>query len=267
MAWYSPSNFFSPPEDPRIAAFLDGAEHVWDLLDKIGPFVSSIIKPNVGVLRGLQGGMVPRPVAIWGGETYTEGVTYNIRGLGGIFQVFLEGIELPKASLVLPGVFLGMDDIEIGQGVIIESGAWISGPTYLGLGVTVRQGAYVRGSVLAAEGALIGHSTEAKNVLMLEGARAGHFAYLGDSILGKDVNLGAGTKLANLKMNSHPFRFQVSGEITDVVRRKFGAVLGDKVETGCNSVTNPGTLMGKHCRVMPNLSVKARYHEYRSVIK
>jgi bifunctional N-acetylglucosamine-1-phosphate-uridyltransferase/glucosamine-1-phosphate-acetyltransferase GlmU-like protein len=267
MVWYSTSNFFSPPGDARIAAFLADSEHVWDLLDGIGPFVSSVMKPNVETLRKLQGGLVPRPAALFEGETYVDAVTYDLRGPDGIFRVFVEGNELHGASLVLPGAFLGTDDIEIGAGVLVESGAWIAGPTILMSGVTVRQGAYVRGSVLAAEGALIGHATEAKNVLMLEGATAGHFAYLGDSILGKNINLGAGTKLANLKMNSRPFRFHVEREVIKIGRRKFGAVLGDGVETGCNSVTNPGTLIGKNCRVMANVSVKSGYYDHLIVLR
>lgn len=267
MVWNSPANFFAAPGDSRIAGFLAGAGCVWELLDEIGPFVSSIMNPNVASLRRLQGGLVPRPVAMWDGEAVSEGVTYELKAPGGGFQAFLDGRELPGAALLLPGSFLGSDDIEIGAGVLVESGAYVAGPTVLGPGTVVRQGAYVRGSVLTAEGALLGHATEAKNVLMLEGAKAGHFAYLGDSIMGRDVNLGAGTKLANLKLNSLPYRFKVAGAITEVTRRKFGAILGDGVETGCNSVTNPGTLMGQNSRVMPNASVKAGYHDHLTVVR
>jgi acetyltransferase-like isoleucine patch superfamily enzyme len=267
MAWHSPSNFFSAPEDARIAGFLSGAGNVWDLLDGIGPFAESSVRPNVAPLRALQGGLVPRPAAIREGKAYTDGVTYDLSAPGGGFRVFLDGNELPGAALVLPGAFLGSDAVEIGPGVLVESGAYVAGPTLLGPGTIVRQGAYVRGSVVTVCDALIGHATEAKNVLMLEGAKAGHFAYLGDSILGKDVNLGAGTKLANLKMTSLPFRFKVGGATVEVTRRKFGAILGDGVETGCNAVTNPGTLMGSNCRVMPNASVKAGYHDHMTVVR
>jgi acetyltransferase-like isoleucine patch superfamily enzyme len=268
MAWHSPSNFFSDPVDSRLAWFLSEAKNVWDLLDRIHIFVWSIIKPNVSPLRYLQGGLVPLPAVIWEGEAHIEGVTYDLSATGGSgFKAYLNGKELTGASLVLPGAFLGSDSIEIGPGVLVESGAFINGPTVLGPNTVVRQGAYVRGSVLTAEGAVIGHATEAKNVVMLEGAKAGHFAYLGDSVLGKNVNLGAGTKLANLKMSSLPYRFKVDGELVVVNRRKFGAILGDSVETGCNSVINPGTLLGQSSRVMPNVSVRAGYHSQMSLLR
>jgi carbonic anhydrase/acetyltransferase-like protein (isoleucine patch superfamily) len=267
VPWHSPSNFFSSPSDARAAGFLADAELVWELLDGIGPFVSSILRPNVAPLREIQGGLVPRPAAIMDGKAIPDGITYDLKPPDGGFRVYLEGKELPGAALVLPGAFLASDDIELGPGALVESGAWIAGPTLIGSGAAVRQGAYVRGSVLAMEGAMIGHATEAKNVVMLDGARAGHFAYLGDSILGNGVNLGAGTKLANLKMTSLPYRFKVGGKVTEVLRRKFGAVLGDGVETGCNSVANPGTLMGMNCRVMPNASVRAGYHDHMTVVK
>jgi NDP-sugar pyrophosphorylase family protein len=143
----------------------------------------------------------------------------------------------------------------------------LKGPVIIGAGTQVRQGAYVRGSVLTMEDCVIGHVTEAKNVLMLKGAKAGHFAYLGDSILGCDVNLGAGTKLANLKLLKLPFKFQIGSETATVDRRKFGAILGDRVATGCNSVTSPGVILGPDSLVLPNVTVKGGCYASRSVIR
>ena len=143
----------------------------------------------------------------------------------------------------------------------------IKGPSIIGAGTEVRQGAYVRGSVLTLERCVVGHCTEAKNLLMLAGAKAGHFAYLGDSLLGAEVNLGAGTKLANLKMVDAPHRFRVGDAEETAERRKFGAILGDGVETGCNSVTSPGVLMAPGCRVLPNATVKGGYYRRRSVVR
>jgi NDP-sugar pyrophosphorylase family protein len=101
---------------------------------------------------------------------------------------------------------------------------------------------------------------------MLNGAKAGHFAYIGDSILGKDVNLGAGTKLANLKMISGTISIAVGKERCDTGRRKLGAILGDRTETGCNSVTSPGTLMGPRSIVYPGLAVPGGYYPRKSII-
>jgi NDP-sugar pyrophosphorylase family protein len=136
----------------------------------------------------------------------------------------------------------------------------LKGPTILGPGVQARQGAYVRGQVLALAEAVIGHATEAKNVLFLAGAKAGHFAYLGDGVLGREVNLGAGSKMANLKMANAPIVFKAKGETIKLNRRKLGAIFGDLCETGCNSVTNPGVLLGKESRLWPNATAKAGYY-------
>jgi NDP-sugar pyrophosphorylase family protein len=106
-----------------------------------------------------------------------------------------------------------------------------------------------------------------KNAVMLDGAKAGHFAYLGDSVLGREVNLGAGTKLANLKMVNRPYTIKAGEETHRVTRRKFGAIIGDRTETGCNTVTNPGTILGPRCLVAPCQAVPPGYHPPRSVIR
>jgi NDP-sugar pyrophosphorylase family protein len=105
-----------------------------------------------------------------------------------------------------------------------------------------------------------------KGSIMLDGAKAGHFAYIGDSILGKDVNLGAGTKLANLKMIPGSIMVTVEKKRYDTGRRKLGAILGDHTETGCNSVTSPGTLMGPSSIVYPGVSVPSGYYPGRTII-
>ena len=102
---------------------------------------------------------------------------------------------------------------------------------------------------------------------MLDGAKAGHFAYIGDSILGQDSNLGAGTKLANLKINNQTIRVKVRGSSIETNLRKFGAIIGDKVEIGCNTVTNPGTMLGKNCQVLALTSVRAGYYEPDSIVR
>ena len=108
---------------------------------------------------------------------------------------------------------------------------------------------------------------ELKNARLGDGAKAGHFAYLGDSILGRGVNLGAGTKLANLKIINTPFRLRVNGETILIERRKFGAILGDGCETGCNSVTNPGTILGRSSLVAPCLAVPPGFHPPKSILR
>ena len=163
-------------------------------------------------------------------------------------------------------VMLCGNEIEIGVGALLAGGAMIKGPAIIGPRSEVRHGAYLRGGVITSPGSVLGHVTEAKNVLMMNGAKAGHFAYLGDSVLGMNVNLGAGTKLANLKMNNLPYKLGHEGEFFKVERRKFGAIIGDETETGCNTVLNPGTLLGKKTRVLPNSSLAPGYRPGRSFL-
>jgi bifunctional N-acetylglucosamine-1-phosphate-uridyltransferase/glucosamine-1-phosphate-acetyltransferase GlmU-like protein len=105
-----------------------------------------------------------------------------------------------------------------------------------------------------------------KGAILLDGAKAAHFAYVGDSILGKDVNLGAGTKLANLKMIPGSIIVAVDKKRYDTGRRKLGAILGDRTETGCNSVASPGTLMGPGSIVYSGVAVPGGYYPSRTVI-
>ena len=148
--------------------------------------------------------------------------------------------------------YLDGTGIVIEQGVRVEAGAYVRGPCWLAAGCEVRHGAYVRGNVIAGRGCVIGHATEIKNSLLLDEVKAGHFAYIGDSILGNHVNLGAGVKLANLKLNPRStIKVQHDNGLIDTKLRKFGAVLGDGVQIGCNAVTNPGTVLAQNSRVLP----------------
>ncbi len=135
----------------------------------------------------------------------------------------------------------------------VEPNCYIKGPTYIGPETEVRHGAYIRGSVFVGKKCVVGHTSEVKGSVFLDGAKAGHFAYVGDSILGPDVNLGAGTKLANLKLKKDLVRFihpKTQNKISSPLK-KFGSVLGDSCQTGCNAVLSPGTLLMPHTLVMP----------------
>lgn len=148
------------------------------------------------------------------------------------------------------------ETIHIEEGCIIEPGSWIQGPCYLGSGTQVRQGAYLRGYVLTGKNCVLGHATEAKNAIFCDEAKAGHFAYVGDSILGYDVNLGAGTKCANLRFDHQELAIHYCGEVYKTSMKKFGAMIGDRCQLGCNSVTSPGTILGPDCWVWPLVLVK-----------
>lgn len=143
--------------------------------------------------------------------------------------------------------------VYISEGAVVEPTAYIQGPAYIGPDSEVRHGAYIRGNVYVGKGCVVGHATEVKSSVFFDGAKAGHFAYVGDSILGRNVNLGAGTKLANLKLKGDIVAY-IDPRTKKKVKsslRKFGAVIGDNVQTGCNSVLSPGSLLLPNTSVMP----------------
>ena len=181
-----------------------------------------------------------------------EAAWHGLDRLGGWLEALIAGHQGERLlGRVEEGAVLVGDDILLGEGSVIEPGAYVKGPCVLGRGVEVRHGAYLRGGVLVSDGCVVGHATEAKNSVFLEGAKAGHFAYVGDSILGLGVNLGAGTKLANLKLAGDEVVVRRGPERLPTGRRKLGAILGDGVQTGCNSVTNPGTILGPRSTLLP----------------
>lgn len=159
--------------------------------------------------------------------------------------------------------FLSGTGIVIEEGARVEPGVYIQGPVWIGPGCEIRHGAYLRGNIITGSDCVIGHATEIKNSIMLDRARAAHFAYIGDSVIGNDVNLGAGTRLANLRLDRCSVSLRIRGEIVDTGLQKFGAILGDRVQTGCNSVTNPGTVLSKDSMINPCMSVSGVHLEKR----
>ena len=160
-------------------------------------------------------------------------------------------VEIPE------GVHLvNKDLISIGRGTVVEPGVYISGPCLIGENCVIRHGAYIRGDVVTGSGCVIGHATEIKHSILLNDACAAHFNYVGDSILGNGVNLGAGVKLANFKLDHKEVCIFFKGEKVLTGLKKFGAVLGDGVQLGCNAVTSPGTLMGPQSFCYPCAYVK-----------
>ena len=177
---------------------------------------------------------------------------------------------------VSPGAFVSDRAIYIGEGARIEPGAYVLGPAYIGAGCVVRHGALVRENVIMFPGSILGHASEAKNSLFLPRAQAPHFNYVGDSILGHRVNLGAGTKLSNLTLvseknlqtgNRPTLEIQIEDLIYDTGLAKLGAILGDDAQTGCNVVLNPGCLVGQRSLVYANVSLRKGYYGADTLIK
>lgn len=176
----------------------------------------------------------------------------------------------------MDGAWLSDAPIVIEAGAIIEHGAYIVGPAYIGAGAIVRHGAYVRENVILLEGSVLGHASEAKNALFLPGAHAPHFNYVGDSILGHRVNLGAGTILSNLAVLSEKdpqtgkrptIRLTVDDREYDTGLTKFGAILGDDAQTGCNAVLNPGCVVGPRTLIYAGVSLRKGYHPPDTIVK
>lgn len=188
----------------------------------------------------------------------------------------LVGQEQTILGEVMPGAHLSQAPIFIGAGATIEPGAYVLGPAYIGPGAVVRHGAFVRENVILGEGAILGHASEAKNALFLPHAHAPHFNYIGDSILGNHVNLGAGTKLSNLGVLSEKdtltgkrpsLKLTINDKVYDTGLAKFGAILGDGAQTGCNAVLNPGTVVGPGTLIYANLSLRKGYYPADSIVK
>ena len=145
------------------------------------------------------------------------------------------------------------EGILIGQDVTIEDGTTILPPTVICDGAIIRQGAYIRGGVFIGERAVVGHSTEVKNSILMDGAQAPHFNYVGDSILGNSAHIGAGVILSNLKADKSTVIIRGETSLSTGMR-KLGAILGDGAEVGCNAVLNPGSVIGKGSTVYPLVS-------------
>ena len=167
----------------------------------------------------------------------------------------------------MAGAVLMGEGIRIGEGVLVEPGALIKGPALIGDLSEIRQAAYLRGYCVIGRRCVVGHATEVKHSVFLDDAKAGHFAYLGDSILGCDVNLGAGTKCANLRFLPGNVMVGTESGRVDSGLRKLGAILGDRVQTGCNSVTSPGTVMGPDSLLLPNATAASGVHPAKSLLR
>ncbi len=188
--------------------------------------------------------------------------------LGDRLADYLDAIgEWTIESELHPGVHLLGDRIRIGRGCRIEPGAVLVGPAILCDGATVRTGAYVRERVIVGPEALVGAHSEVKGSILLPRAKAPHQAYVGDSILGREVNLGAGTICSNVKNIGREVSFRVGDEVIRTGLRKLGAILGDECKTGCNTVLNPGVLMAPGCVTYPNATLRSGFYPAGTLVK
>lgn len=142
-------------------------------------------------------------------------------------------------------------DVVVEEGAEVDAGVVVEGPALIRSGATVGPNAYVRGRTLLGADASVGHSVEVKNSVLMAGATVGHLSYVGDSVLGRDVNFGAGTTVANLRHDDEDVRVLVKGEVVSTGRRKFGVVCGDGVKTGIQTSLNAGVKLSTDARTGP----------------
>ena len=183
---------------------------------------------------------------------YLSGFEYPWEALDGL-QEFIKalGKTLPQSEYdVLDG------DVYIAKTAKVAPTASIGGPAIICDGAEIRHCAFIRGSAIVGAGAVVGNSVELKNCILFDGVQVPHFNYVGDSILGYKSHMGAGAITSNVKSDKTPVSVTVGSERISSGRKKFGAMLSDFVEVGCNSVLNPGTVIGSHTNVYPLSSVR-----------
>jgi NDP-sugar pyrophosphorylase family protein len=174
-------------------------------------------------------------------------VTYPWEALAKIKALILElGPKLPKEEYEQVA-----EQIWIARDALVAASASLNGPLIIGHETEIRHCAYIRGSALVGNGAVVGNSTELKNVILMNKVQVPHYNYVGDSILGFKAHMGAGSITSNVKSDKSLIIVRVGSEKLETGLKKFGAILGDRVEIGCNSVLNPGSIVGRDCQVYP----------------
>lgn len=159
------------------------------------------------------------------------------------------------------------DRVFIAPGASVEANAVIKGPAWIGSGTVVRSGAYVRENVIVGNDCVLGNSSEFKNCLLFNACEVPHFNYVGDSILGYKAHLGAGVICSNVRLDRRNVTVRNGeGGFIDTGLRKFGAIVGDRTEIGCNSVLSPGSVLGRDCIIYPLTSWQGVL-ESRKIVK
>ena len=158
------------------------------------------------------------------------------------------------------------DNVWIAKTATVAPTASINGPCIIGKGTEVRQCAFIRGNAIVGENCVVGNSTELKNVILFNNVQVPHYNYVGDSILGYKSHMGAGSITSNVKSDKTNVTLRYEGDIIETGLKKMGAILGNYVEVGCNSVLNPGTIIGSNTNVYP-LSMVRGYIPSGSIYK
>lgn len=189
-------------------------------------------------------------------KDYLEGFEYPWQALAGIKSLIIElGKNLPKSEYDEV-----KENVWIHKSAKVFDSAYIGAPCIIGANTEVRQCAFIRGSALIGQDCVIGNSVELKNVIIFDSCQVPHFNYVGDSILGFHAHMGAGAITSNIKADKK--NIVVHGKVEyETGLRKMGAMLGDFVDVGCNSVLNPGTIIGRNTNVYPMSCIRGVIEE------
>lgn len=178
---------------------------------------------------------------------YLAGFRYPWEALDGIRDLILRlGAELPPEEYDQPS-----PQVWVHKTAQVFPSAWLGAPCIIGPETEVRHGAFLRGSALVGAGCVVGNSVELKNVILFDKVQVPHYNYVGDSILGYRSHMGAGSITSNVKSDKTLVVVKDGDRRLETGRKKFGAILGDRVEVGCNSVLNPGTVVGRDTNIYP----------------
>ncbi len=239
-----PAEFFPEMADFKHAEIFRDAARPWDALSFIAEYIENYLSGRKATDR------LPRGL--------------ELMGNGGDRILFCTEPLTLEEDCFCPEI-----SVFIGAGTKVEPTAVIRSHTIIGEKCEVRHGAYLRGNIVTGRACTLGHTTEVKDSIIMNHSEMGHFNYIGNSIIGSFVNIGAGTKLANLKFRSASAKREISfPELSFVMNKtevktslsKLGAIIGDYCETGCNSVLSPCVLLGPECWVYPNLTVSSGYY-------
>lgn len=193
-------------------------------------------------------------------------VTYPWEALQKIGEFIKKtGPKLPEEEYDYRG-----DNVWVAKDATVYPSACIHGPAIIGKGAEIRHCAFIRGNAIVGEGAVVGNSTELKNVILFNKVQVPHYNYVGDSILGYKAHMGAGSITSNVKSDKKLVVVHTAEGDIETGLKKFGAMLGDRVEVGCNSVLNPGTVLGPDVNIYPTSSVRGfvpAAHVYKSAEK
>jgi NDP-sugar pyrophosphorylase family protein len=183
---------------------------------------------------------------------YLAAFSYPWEGLDGIKDLILAlGPALSPEEYDHPA-----DGVWVAKSATVFPSAYLGAPCIIGPGTEVRHGAFIRGSALVGADCVVGNSVELKNVILFDKVQVPHYNYVGDSILGYRSHMGAGSITSNVKSDKTLVTVKNGEERVETGRKKFGAILGDGVEVGCNSVLNPGTVLGRRASVYPTSCVR-----------